>query len=373
MTNKTLVVSNEARALRPFWTLIPNSTAIDLRKKKTVTVSADRPEIIAQILAAMTVVLPSSFNDPKVWFTIKPGVKLSREKQKYVDSIKPVPAKWRHIVTVFEPNPKLLWIARDRDNGTHYQYAQSWEQHREHAKTLRVLNQLDDFATRLDHAISTSTPEDSLALRVMRACPLRIGSHHSKSYGLTTFQPRHLQGKKITFVGKSDVVNTCDLQKDAKALKQLNQLKRARSSGVPLLNTTAPRLREVIQNSLKLSPKDFRTLEANRIFMEVVRSGQVPSTVANRMQILNDVAAKVATALNNTPSIARKSYVSNVLQAVYLLAPGVIVHTTKMSGVLRKIEKSSPTVLVNAAKIVAKLKARKSGSYKILGVRVVFK
>ena len=212
MIQKSLILSNHDCALRPTWDLIPESAVLEMQKSNVLNVSTRRHEVIAQILAAMTTKFAISFKEPEIWFTIKPGVELTRNKKKYLDSIKPVPAKWRHIVIVFKPNPKLLWIARDKNNVTHYQYAQSWVEHREHAKTIRVLSQFDDFALQLNRAISTSSPQDSLALRVMRACPIRVGSGLSKTYGLTTLRAGHLKGKKITFVGKSNVVNTCDLE-----------------------------------------------------------------------------------------------------------------------------------------------------------------
>jgi len=336
----------------PKWELIPSQVARTLRSASTVTVNRSVPKYkVAQILAAMSE-LRGKFDEtvaPQVWFSL-PSVKLSKAQHDHLKTLPPIPKQWMHRVEVFHPNGKVFWVAYDKNNQRHHRYTKDWHEQREHTKIVRVLRVMTrpGYQATMDQvvardALNASLRPLALATSILRQCPLRPGSKHSKNFGLTTLTKRHLNKNVLKFRGKSGQMNICRLNDDSRRML-VDQ-----TSAGSLLSISDADLRDYVQINFGITTKDFRTMRANEIFFDMTRNLPATMTLKERAAAINTISHKAAEHLNNTSTIAKSSYISSVLQAALLLSPRTIRDAQTLPNLLGLIEACSALTVLRGA------------------------
>lgn len=180
------------------------------------------------------------------------------------------------------------------------------------------------------------------ATLLMEHTSLRPGSDqsvkHEGHYGATTIEGRHVKFGKdgtasLEFIGKQGKLNKATVTDPAivAALKAHTQGKGPKDR---VFNVSKEEIRAAAPKGVKL--KDFRTIGATKHAEQILeRIGPPPVTGDKKKdaqtiaRILKQVSEDVSTRLNNTPAMARRSYI----------APQVITNWTKKHGVSEEMVK----------------------------------
>lgn len=278
----------------------------------------------------------------------------------------PIPPAWTPAY-VCKPNQKMLWAAKDRKGRWQRRYTEDWNDQQEFLKVMRLKRLTSSFWSHFHREVQedmgSSTPSLKLAATataLMEACRFRPGwskaqgdekaekSGDRPHYGVSTLQRRHLsmEGSKAVFefLGKSGKVNHCQVNRvDHPEL--FASLRQIRGSYRQIHNSGKTKSRKdklwtykgeslsasALQDYLKkrkIRAKDFRTYFANFTLVDMLRSysfkgGKRADEVnqAKRRRALGEVYRAVSKGLNNTPSVAKKSYIFSGLWVLYLVDP----------------------------------------------------
>jgi DNA topoisomerase-1 len=277
----------------------------------------------------------------------------------------PIPPAWTPAY-VCKPNKKMMWAAKDRKGRWQRRYSEDWNDQQEFLKVMRLKRLTSSFWRHFHKEIvadmgsrNPMTKLAATATALMEACRFRPGWSRPKGdekadkpgdrphYGVSTLLRKHVkvEGSRVDFefLGKSGKMNHCAVEPSThpalvKSLKEIH-----RSGGAmkdkfwawkgSVLSASA------LQDYLKkreIRAKDFRTYFANYTLVDMLRSygykdGKGADEVdrAKRRRALAEVYRTVSKGLNNTPSVAKKSYVFSGLWVLYLVDP---VMFTKVVG-----------------------------------------
>lgn len=258
-----------------------------------------------------------------------------------------IPPAWNP-TEVCKKDNRIQWVAMDRKGRWQYRYSEDWAVQQEYKKIVR-LKALDAAFWRKYHSVVDTGLESnddvehglSIAAKLIAACHFRVGGSNSDAdeaddseeshYGLTTLLRKHIfQRKKSTlikFIGKSAKENTCEV-KDALLHSQIAWLMRRNpgSREAPLFGSLvdARSLRAFLHKIRPgLRPKDFRTYYANYVLIDFLRQ-QPPATSlkpSKRTRALASACRLAAAGLNNTPTVAKNSYIFTGLWVLYQADP----------------------------------------------------
>ena len=151
---------------------------------------------------------------------------------------------------------------------------------------------------------------------------IRVGSNSEtggsvKAYGATTLQARHVKvmasGRVwLDFVGKKGVRIKLRVPNPWLA-EQLIARKEAAGAAysTPLFETSDSSTRRYFKTlgDGSFSPKDFRTLRGTSIAIDELEGKKIPESKTKRNVLIREVCKKVASALGNTPTVAKASYI----------------------------------------------------------------
>jgi DNA topoisomerase IB len=224
----------------------------------------------------------------------------------------------------------------------------------------------------LDQREPTQRLLDALALKIMMLCNFRIGNPKNRdkyqTYGVVTLTADHvkflLNGDiEICFVGKKQQTNRCCI-KDKQIIWWIKYLLQhhksthrrsrtgsrtsrtgSRTSRTGSRTSRSSRSRNgaiddeqlLSYDGYKVSPesvnhflqdfdpeitaKVWRTWFTNAMFVEELKSTDVPETPTERREQIRDVIEKLAEKMHHTASINRQSYLIKDLPKIYVEAP----------------------------------------------------
>ena len=153
---------------------------------------------------------------------------------------------------------------------------------------------------------------------------LRPGSEKSakkhEHYGVSTLRPEHVtvNGDSVNFdfIGKSGKRNTATIQ-DASIAKAMAVYLKGKKEGEPIFQSD-----RVVKTAGKFMPKgmklkDMRTIKATQTAAKLLEGVPLPPPLTGNVskdklllaRALKEVSERVAEILNNTPAIARESYI----------------------------------------------------------------
>ncbi len=268
-----------------------------------------------------------------------------------------IPPAWNP-AEVCKTDNKIQWVAMDKKGRWQYRYSQDWAVQQEYKKIVRLKAMDAAFWQKYHNVVDASLASGdeverglAVAAKLIAACHFRVGGRSGEAegdggndsdsadephYGLTTLLRRHVTQRKkstfIKFVGKSAKENTCEVKDGllhseiAWLLKRSTTGKGGKVGDAPLFDglVDAPGLRAYLHKIRPgLRPKDFRTYYANYVLVDFLRK-QPPATAlrpSQRTRALASACREAARGLNNTPTVAKNSYIFTGLWVLYQADP----------------------------------------------------
>lgn len=234
-----------------------------------------------------------------------------------------IPPGWVDVFVADDPtNYRQVW-ARDAQGRSQGKYTAEFEARQEALKFERVkelAGKLDD----LDNALVRDMTTDSAAAvtALIRHFGLRPGSMkdtraRKQAYGASTLQARHVRqypetGRTtLSFMAKSGQKITVSTR-DPDIYRLMQQWTEGKQGTDFLFDATDADVRAYLARVIGpgFYPKDLRTLKANVMALEMVRSMRRPTTMTAFRKARNKVADAVAKALGNTRAVTLSGYIN---------------------------------------------------------------
>ncbi len=141
-----------------------------------------------------------------------------------------------------------------------------------------------------------------------------------KTFGATTLMPEHIQvrGNSVTleFTGKRCIEQKISVTNKVLAdyLKEAKQYK----DGEPVFGVCDCTLRKFVAKSVGkgFKPKDFRTLRANIVASAIsdeICQREYPARKSDANAEIKEIAERVSKVLGNTPAMAKRAYIHDML------------------------------------------------------------
>jgi DNA topoisomerase-1 len=244
-----------------------------------------------------------------------------------------IPPAWTDVRISADPNAHLQAIGRDDAGRLQYRYHKTWTEVRDRLKSERLLRfgrALPKIRARVDRDLKRRKTDRryaaAVAGRLIDKALLRAG-HSTEAIedggrGATTLLKRDvkLNGTKVElrFTGKSgkEIKRTL---RDPILLSRLRKLKRIGKKRLFAFEDEAGRCCYLSARDLNaylrdaagapVTAKDFRTFAASAHALAVLCAAERPETARGRKALLAEVMRQASEQLNNTPAIARSSYV----------------------------------------------------------------
>lgn len=266
------------------------------------------------------------------------GERLPQSELERVRSLA-IPPAWRNVKIAASPKAKLQAMGVDAAGRTQYLYNAAWRARQEARKFDRALA----LAQRLPHIRRTVTRDLrgdrgprcqalGAAIRLIDRAGVRVGSRRyareNGTFGVTTIQRRHVkvQDERIAFdfPGKSGSTWRFELR-DPELARYLESLPRGRASRPALgydddgsfqrigASSVNGYLRDIA--GMEASAKDLRTWRGTAVAAASLDASLAAGRSADAAwkQAIDDASNW----LNNTPAVARGSYVDPLLLEAY--------------------------------------------------------
>ena len=232
------------------------------------------------------------------------------------------PSGWREVHVSFDPNAKLQVLGFDTKGRVNRRYLAAFDKEQAEVKFARVRQFSHDLvpARAIIDSDAVAGKAEALLTRLEDKTAIRIGTNKDllakqKAYGLTTLEGRHVsvQGTSISldFIGKEGKQYTNTIQ-DGQLANWLAERKSiAGDAGRLFPDVNAAKLNNYVKETIgPYSIKDFRTYHATRIALNELKPYQnVAMDAAKKKEVIKSTLDKVSTFLNNSPAMARKSYI----------------------------------------------------------------
>ena len=244
-----------------------------------------------------------------------------------------IPPAWRDVWISPDARGHIQAVGTDQAGRRQYLYHESWRLHQDRLKFERAA-QLAETLPVARRKVTLDLREEGFgrdrilaaAFRIIDLGSLRIGSeeylHANGSRGLTTLLCRHaaIDGDEVTltFPAKSaqkwaSTIEDPDL---AELLSEIVALRGARSRLLSWKDRTWHTIRPASLNEYirrrtngEFTAKDFRTLHGTIAAAQALAELGPGGTEGQRKKRVAAAVAEAASALGNTPAIARNSYI----------------------------------------------------------------
>ncbi len=297
-----------------------------------------------------------------------------------------IPPAWEDVRIATEPMAHIQAVGRDEAGRIQYIYHKLWERLREEAKARR----LAEFAKALP-SIRRAVKRDlsqhagsfelavSACVALIDEAAIRVGEQtHLKrtgARGAATLRQQHvrIEGDRILlcFPGKGGKEQRTEVaaKRLAQALRRLKRLggRRIFCYRAPAGQLTCISAREINTylstiSGRRVSAKDFRTFHATALAGDRLAALSPESSDRKRNSQIVSVVKEVAQMLGNTVTIARKSYVHDVVLTSFV--NGQLERRWRRGGPVRRglgahesalarfLERASPRTLRRSAEAV---------------------
>jgi len=213
-------------------------------------------------------------------------------------------------------------------------------------KLLSQREELSDKFLRLSNRgnYDTEHAQAAIAVMILMQTGMRIGNessaegYHTKphpnekdnvskfvqTYGLTTCLNKHVKINvkegtvEFNFLGKKSVGNYYLItdKKLAWAIWNMQQSKnREVAPTTKFLDVDAYQMTKFIKRYVGrvYSPKDFRTMVANELAVDILTNSSPPSDKKSWRMLVTDTCTRVSEQLNNTPAVCKRNYINSAL------------------------------------------------------------
>lgn len=246
-----------------------------------------------------------------------------------------IPPAWNDVWICPDPRGHLQAAGTDAAGRRQYLYHERWRSRRDAEKFDRMLafaRRLPDIRSRVASDLERrDLPRGkalAVAVRLLDLALFRVGSESyartNGSFGVATIRRNHVRVSAgsilFDFRAKSGQRRVQDVS-DPVLLPIVRTLKRRRDDNAELLAYRNGRgwrdvrsadvngyVKELAGNGF--SAKDFRTWHGTVLAaVALAAAGEVPASATARRRRISDAVKEVASALGNTPAVARASYV----------------------------------------------------------------
>lgn len=237
---------------------------------------------------------------------------------------------WTDVKINPDPKAELLATGKDAAGRTQYLYSAAHSEKSAVAKFSRVKDfssKVKDIRDQVGKDLSTSDAkkfQTALAVKLIDSTFIRVGSDADtkavkQAYGATTLEARHIKVDgstvQLKFIGKKGVPANIKVN-DAELASNLSKALKGKSGRDKVFDHAD---RDTVTSYLKqfgdYSAKDFRTYHGTRLALDLIKKSDVPSDQKGLKDLVKNVATKVSDALNNTPAMAKSSYINPAVWA----------------------------------------------------------
>jgi len=217
-------------------------------------------------------------------------------------------------------------------------------------KLLHQREELTEKFLRLSNRgnYDTEHAQSAIAVLILMQTGMRIGNessaegYHTKphpnekgrvsefvqTYGLTTCLNKHVKINvaeglvEFNFLGKKSVGNYYVIhdKKLAWTIWNMQQSKnREVAPTTKFLDVDAYQMTKFIKRYVGrvYSPKDFRTMVANQLAVDILTNSSPPSDKKTWKELVKDTCTKVSEQLNNTPAVCKRNYINyNIFETI---------------------------------------------------------
>ena len=247
-----------------------------------------------------------------------------------------IPPAYTNVQINLDPAAKIIYQGYDSKNRLQQKYSADHTSKAKRDKFCRLISfgkaepQLRaDIKKYLQSARLTQNKIIAIILQIIWVCGFRLGHIKYKalyeSFGVSNLLKKHLTFQddyiNIEFKGKKSVINRCCIR-DADLVKEIKDLVATKSDedevftykkdGIVVSITPAE-----INKFLKVygegtTSKDLRTFSANALFIDYmtlhIKELMSLTSIAKRKKLAKEALIEVSSLINNTPGIAKSSY-----------------------------------------------------------------
>jgi DNA topoisomerase IB len=239
------------------------------------------------------------------------------ELPEHIKSLKkPIPPNWRNVMISPHSDSEVLVIGKDDMNRTQYIYNEDFVAQRVSEKFERVrdlMNHKDKLASFID---SLEDKDVSDCLKLIMQMGIRPGSNRDTKAKVEALGATTLRGENVIeedgtvylrFTGKKGV-HQDHLVPSTELSKMLLERKQKSGDSGNLFDTTDAKLRKAL-SPLGIHTKDLRTLLANTIAQDSLKSIPSTSDAKEFGKIRNQVGSVVCEILGNRREESLRSYI----------------------------------------------------------------
>lgn len=248
-----------------------------------------------------------------------------------------IPPAWQDVRIASDPMAHIQAVGRDEAGRVQYIYHELWDSLREQRKARRLVEFAKALpmirrAVKRDLKARAGTYELALAacVALIDETAIRVGEQthlrRTGARGAATLKQSHvrIEGERILlcFPGKGGKEQQTDVESRrlAEALRRLKRLPARRlfiyrNGGGEVTSITARDINKYLSeiSGCRVSAKDFRTFHATALAGDRLAAIKPEPSERKRNRQIVGVVKEVAEMLGNTVTIARKSYVHDVV------------------------------------------------------------
>jgi DNA topoisomerase-1 len=266
-----------------------------------------------------------------------------------------IPPAWTDVWICAAADGHIQATGRDAKGRKQYRYHADYREAREQSKydhLVEFAEALPRLRTRVaEHMSLRGLPREKVlatVVHLLETTLIRVGNDEyakaNESYGLTTLKSRHVavEGSEVRFrfIGKSGkqwslamrdrrvarIIRACQELPGQDLLQYFDDDKELRAVSSGDVNAY---LREMAGRDI--TAKDFRTWAGTVLMTRFLRAAGQFESATEAKRAMSAAVKQVATALGNTPSVCRKSYIHPGVTGAYL-GGGLTLERAQVSG-----------------------------------------
>jgi DNA topoisomerase-1 len=237
-----------------------------------------------------------------------------------------IPPAWTDVRIAADPGAPLQVVGYDAKGRAQYRYSAEHAKSQSARKFARMAGLVKQRKA-LEAATRTDRSDTAAAVRLMLLTGMRPGGEantqaEKQAYGATTLRKDHVSVDgnliRFDFTGKKGVRIRGSVSDPALATLIERKLG---EPGDKLFDTSAAKANQFVKATAggDYKSKDLRTMKANEVAAEFVRALPVPRTSKERMESIKAVATAVSQQLGNTPAVALKDYINELVFSPWAL------------------------------------------------------
>jgi DNA topoisomerase-1 len=266
-----------------------------------------------------------------------------------------IPPAWTDVWICAAADGHIQATGRDAKGRKQYRYHVDYREAREQSKyehLVEFAEALPRLRTKVaEHMSLRGLPREKVlatVVHLLETTLIRVGNDEyakaNESYGLTTLKSKHVavEGSEVRFrfIGKSGkqwslamrdrrvarIIRACQELPGQDLLQYFDDDKELRAVSSGDVNAY---LREMAGRDI--TAKDFRTWAGTVMMARFLRAAGQFESATEAKRAMSAAAKQVATALGNTPSVCRKSYIHPAVTGAYL-GGGLVLEAVQISG-----------------------------------------